>query len=226
MGRGRAADEGRSRKLHQWVNIDHPVQQDDAVGYGVRMSPRPSQRDALLDAFAHVVVEDGERGATLEAVAERAGVTKGGLLYHFPSREALVDGLIDRIRTALDADLDAMRHAPEGPVAYHLRTSVPGDATDELLDRLVTAAGLLAGSGRHPAVADAVRRAQARWYELLVETVDDPAVARVVTLVADGLWFTPRTFAPVEGSDPRSAVGIDDVVAVVERLTRPGPDPR
>jgi Transcriptional regulator len=34
---------------------------------------------------------------TLEAVAARANVSKGGLLYHFPSKDALVLGMVSRI---------------------------------------------------------------------------------------------------------------------------------
>ena len=51
----------------------------------------------MLDSFEHLVVETGERSATFDAVAAAADVSKGGLLYHFPSREALVDGLVSRL---------------------------------------------------------------------------------------------------------------------------------
>lgn len=187
------------------------------------MSPRPSHRDALLDAFVELVADDGERTATLDAVAERAGVSKGGLLYHFPSRDSLVEGLVDRVRTAAAADLEVMRQHPEGAAAYHLRTSVPGASSDDELDRLVTAATHLATSGRHPRVADALRATQEDWYAAVLEDVRDPAVARVVTLVADGLWFTPRDLAPGDG-DPRSATDVDELVAVLTSLAPPRTD--
>ncbi|MGO1278571.1 MAG: TetR/AcrR family transcriptional regulator, partial [Cellulosimicrobium funkei] len=53
------------------------------------MPPPPAARAKVLRAFASLLVEQGERAATLEAVAERAGVSKGGLLYHFGSKDAL-----------------------------------------------------------------------------------------------------------------------------------------
>jgi AcrR family transcriptional regulator len=43
------------------------------------------------------VVEEGVSGMTLEAVAREAGISKGGLLYHFPSKVALIGGMIGRL---------------------------------------------------------------------------------------------------------------------------------
>lgn len=49
--------------------------------------PRPPlAREKVLDAFEAILIDDGERAATLEATAKAAGVSKGGLLYHFRSK--------------------------------------------------------------------------------------------------------------------------------------------
>ena len=55
---------------------------------------RESTRDRLLDAAEALLVEAGPRGLTLDAVAAAARVSKGGLLYHFRSKDALVEGLV------------------------------------------------------------------------------------------------------------------------------------
>jgi len=47
-------------------------------------------RDRILDALETLLLDDGADKATLEAVASRAGVSKGGLLYHFPSKDAMM----------------------------------------------------------------------------------------------------------------------------------------
>ena len=56
---------------------------------------RPA-RERLLDAAERVVAESGATHLTLDAVAKSAGVSKGGLLYHFPSKEALLEGMLSR----------------------------------------------------------------------------------------------------------------------------------
>ncbi|ROS53564.1 MULTISPECIES: TetR/AcrR family transcriptional regulator [unclassified Frigoribacterium] len=184
------------------------------------MSPRPSARESMLDTFETLVVDDGERAATFDAVAAAAGVSKGGLLYHFPTREALVDALVDRLTALLDDDVAAMTSAPEGVVDYFVRTSSPAAIpADDPLDRCITAVSNLAASGRHPRALEALTAMQSRWHQVVLDAVGDPAVARVVSLVSDGLYFTPRPFSPVDsGGDPRHDTSIDDVIAVLQRL--------
>jgi AcrR family transcriptional regulator len=60
------------------------------------MSPPTSSREIILDAAEAVVLESGARHLTLDAVAARAGVSKGGLLYHFPAKEALLKAMVKR----------------------------------------------------------------------------------------------------------------------------------
>ncbi|MEO1289257.1 MAG: helix-turn-helix domain-containing protein, partial [Chloroflexota bacterium] len=43
-----------------------------------------SKRDLVLVAASEVVIEHGAAQLTLDAVVNNAGVSKGGLLYHFP----------------------------------------------------------------------------------------------------------------------------------------------
>jgi AcrR family transcriptional regulator len=69
------------------------------------ISVRPA-RERLLDAAERVVVESGATHLTLDAVAKSAGVSKGGLLYHFPSKEALLEGMVTRHFREVDAEVD------------------------------------------------------------------------------------------------------------------------
>lgn len=56
-------------------------------------------REAILDAALEVFSAHGFRGATLDQIAEGAGLSKPNLLYYFPSKEevhkALLTGLLD-----------------------------------------------------------------------------------------------------------------------------------
>jgi AcrR family transcriptional regulator len=67
--------------------------------------PLRSARDRLLDAAERVVVESGATHLTLDAVAKSAGVSKGGLLYHFPSKEALLESMLSRHFKDVDAEV-------------------------------------------------------------------------------------------------------------------------
>jgi AcrR family transcriptional regulator len=72
-------------------------------------------RDKLLDAAASIVIEKGTTRMTLDAVAAQAKVSKGGLLYHFASKEALVQAMISRIVEIAEQNFaDALAHEPTG----------------------------------------------------------------------------------------------------------------
>ena len=51
---------------------------------------RASKRDDVLEAVVTIIERDGLTAVTLDAVAAEIGMTRAGLLYHFPSREALI----------------------------------------------------------------------------------------------------------------------------------------
>lgn len=139
----------------------------------------------MLDAFESILIADGERAATLDATAKEAGVSKGGLLYHFGSKDELVTGLLDRLDALATADLERMTAAAEGPVAYYVRTSVMEDAA---LDRALVAATRLAQGGSAPA-ADMLRHTRRSWEDAIRPHVRDRASLDLVMLLSDGLYF-------------------------------------
>jgi AcrR family transcriptional regulator len=66
------------------------------------MSPPASSREIIIDAAEAVVLENGARHMTLDAVAARAGVSKGGLLYHFPNKNELLRAMLERLRKNME----------------------------------------------------------------------------------------------------------------------------
>ena len=59
------------------------------------ISKHANKKKNILTAASEIVKEEGVVKLTLEAVAQKAGVSKGGLLYHFPSKEALIKGMVE-----------------------------------------------------------------------------------------------------------------------------------
>lgn len=149
------------------------------------MSRPPRARESVLDAFEGILIDEGERSATMDATARAAGVSKGGLLYHFGSKEALEAGLLQRLGALVDADIAAITSAPEGPVARFLRSSV---MHNDPLDRVIIAASRLAQGGNAAASA-ALREIRERWEDAIRPHIRDQASLDLVMLVSDGLYF-------------------------------------
>lgn len=73
-----------------------------------RRKKQPEQvRQQLLEVAARLSHEQGVAGITLDAVSQAAGVSKGGLLHHFPNKLALLDGLFDDLVTRFDREIEA-----------------------------------------------------------------------------------------------------------------------
>ncbi|WP_043670582.1 TetR/AcrR family transcriptional regulator [Clavibacter michiganensis] len=174
-----------------------------------------SARDRILDAFEELLVQQGERGTTLEAVAAAAGVSKGGLLYHFGGKEALVEGLLARMATLARADVERLRQAERGPVDRWIRGSL---STATPFDRAYVATSRLA-QGNHPRARDALTHLQEEWAAVILEAVGDPAVARAVLLIGDGLYYNSALQPWLGGSAPADDA-LDELIRVVDDLVR------
>lgn len=177
-----------------------------------------SARDALLDAYQATLLERGQRATTLTVVAARAGVSKGGLLYHFASKEALAEGLIARMDALLEEDVAAMRAAQEGPSRYYVRTSVwtGGD-----FDLAFVAVAQLAQES-HAGAQEAMRRGRGQWLELIRAEVGEEATARAILLLGDGLYFDAALGGAAGPTDGLS-ISPEELMPIVDRLLVPEP---
>lgn len=180
------------------------------------MSRPPLAREKVLDAFEAILIEEGERSATMDATARSAGVSKGGLLYHFGSKDALESGLVERLSVLVDADIDAIESAPEGPVAYFLRSSA---MENDPLDRVLIAVSRLAQGGS-TAARDALAAVRERWSDAIRPHVKDDTAHDLVMLVSDGLYYNNALSGTgVAHPVPRGAA-MDALIALVERSSR------
>ena len=73
-------------------------------------------RTRILTAANHLVESEGVERLTLETAAQAAGVSKGGLLYHFPNKDALIEGMVrqmlDEFTLAME---EVLAQEPEAP---------------------------------------------------------------------------------------------------------------
>jgi AcrR family transcriptional regulator len=150
-------------------------------------------RERLLDAASQVLLGSGADQLTLAAVAAEAGVSKGGLFYHFPTKQALVAGLVERLCGRFDTAVATAGDAPGAATRAYLDNTVPPappgrDGGAGAAEDRVTAA-VLAGLVVDPEALIPLRAAYARWQQRLVTDGIDPAVAVAVRLAVDGWWL-------------------------------------
>lgn len=146
---------------------------------------RTSKKALIVDAALAVVADDGVDALTFELVAERAGLTRGGVVYHFPTREALQEGMAEQLLAGWKEDLlEALgKPAAEATAAERVvalvRSGIEGDARPGELVFLLS--GLEA--------AERANRAWDAFCEEWVGPLEDLApTQRVALLAADGYW--------------------------------------
>ncbi|GAB3984789.1 TetR/AcrR family transcriptional regulator [Actinoallomurus acanthiterrae] len=145
------------------------------------------KRDALLDAAEALLCEQGTQALTLSAVAERAEVSKGGLLYHFPNKEALIRGLVERLIEEFDALIAS--YETGGPGSY-TRAFVEANLAvvmDRDHSRLLRRWATVSAAAADPALLTQLREAMHRWHGDPGDD-PDPVAAQVARLAAEGLW--------------------------------------
>src|SRR5699024_7383586 len=56
-----------------------------------------SRREEILDGAAEMFAEHGYHGSSLRDISGHIGISHSGMLHHFESKDALLDGVIDRL---------------------------------------------------------------------------------------------------------------------------------
>lgn len=182
--------------------------------------PRPKTRiqqknvHSILDAALDVFSASGFRGATLDQIAEGAGLSKPNLLYYFSSKEAIHQALLSQL---LVAWLDPLRQMnPEGePMAEimgYVRRKLELSRDYPRESRLFANEILQGGPRIRPAIEGDLRALVAEKAAVLQGWMDQGRIARVdpVHLVFS-IWALTQHYADFdmqvqavlgEGHDP------------------------
>lgn len=165
-----------------------------------KLRSKPIQPSVLLAAANKVVVSQGVEALTLDAVAGEAGVSKGGLLHHFPNKEALIAGMVqqalDKFIEVLNQELarDPAPHTPGHWVRAYIRASALDDQENYELHF-----NLLAANFTNPELLKPMRDFWEECQTKIASSGLDPKVGTMIRLAMDGLWLTHlHNFAPLQ----------------------------
>ncbi len=165
-------------------------------------------RRALLDEAARITLEQGLSKVTFQAVADAVGVTKGGVMHHFATKDALILAVFYDAMAKFEAEVNAAM--AKDPVSYGSFTRAYIDATISLGEKgqaefnsQATLYVLMLGD----------RMLRERWAEWSNEQLkkyaatDNSETLCMVRLVADGIWLSDF-----------SGIDISDKASIRERL--------
>jgi AcrR family transcriptional regulator len=144
-------------------------------------------RDHLIDTALATVRTHGIGGLTLDAVAKEAGVSKGGLLHHFRSKNMLVETMLRRLLAQFEARVQTYAEQEVPAPGRWLRAYVRATFDDEP-PPLELVAVLLSGMLENNALLTLVRDDWQHWHDRLINDGVPAARAQVIRQAADAYW--------------------------------------
>ncbi|MEW6641940.1 MAG: TetR/AcrR family transcriptional regulator [Pseudomonadota bacterium] len=156
-------------------------------GYSRKKEPEAVRR-ALLDAAARLALQHGLAGVSIQAVADAAGVTKGGLFHHFPSKDALLDGMVADLLQRLDDEIDAlMANDPQPHGVFtraYVNSALAGNEFAFGSDMAALSMAMTTEPRLRPFWATWLQQRLARHRD-----TDGSPILEIVRFATDGAWF-------------------------------------
>ena len=167
------------------------------------MARGESSREKILTAASELAMSDGAAHLSLDSVAARAGVSKGGLLYNFPNKSALMRALVQRFLDEFRAELDENADQLQG-----------NDLAARYLDQLVRtldkqsppSSGLLAALAEDPCLLMPVRTFNRELLDRMLHETPDPGAVLTLFLVLEGMRAQQIFGTDILGEEERRLV--------------------
>lgn len=155
-----------------------------------RRAPEATRAE-IIDMAIEVAADQGAMGLTMDAVVARLPFSKGALLHHFPSKLALLEGVIDHLAGQMTAQVLEEAARDPNPYGRNARAYMRATVNDPVTERDVSI-------GRAALVACAVEPGLiVRWRAAMRALAEDDPVdpagkddALMLRLIADGLWMS------------------------------------
>jgi AcrR family transcriptional regulator len=148
--------------------------------------PPTDVRERALAAAIAIASRDGAGSMSIDAVAREAGVSKGGVLHHFPSKEALVLEVVRLLTAQFEAAVEAEAERDLEPVGRYVRAFLRA-LTDPNL--AIVGRAMLSAVAHDLSLLEPMRGSYRRCQQRIARDGLDPVTAYQCILVADALWY-------------------------------------
>lgn len=165
----------------------------------------PPVRERILAAATEIAKTEGTAHMSLEAVAARAGVSKGGLLYHFPSKARLLEAIVEDHVRGMRQTIMATAEADDTPANACARAYIEA-FREERCRNEPPPSGILAAIAENPEFIDPVRRFHEEIVDRFRKESADPCPALAAFLAIEGMRCLDLFDAQALTPDERDAV--------------------
>jgi AcrR family transcriptional regulator len=148
-----------------------------------------SVKEKILCEANKIIAEKGLNSFTLEEVAKGAGVSKGGLLYHYHSKDQLIKGLIEYYieqceNRIMEREKSEIENSPSNSLISFIHEQFSQTMTDSNM-----MAGFLAAISMNQELLEPVRKKRKEWLEQ-INNLEDPIMGMIISFACDGIAFS------------------------------------
>lgn len=155
-------------------------------------SNHASKKANILTAASEIIKEEGAVKFTLEAVAQRAGISKGGLLYHFPSKEAIVRGMVEEWENNYFDSFETLVNMDNKEIGKWNRAYINSTISNLENNNKKISSALMAAMFINPELLEEFQYKYNDLVEKLMNDGIEPVKVSIARLALDGLWFSEK----------------------------------
>jgi len=146
-------------------------------------------KERILLEANKVIAEKGLNRFTLEEVAKEAGVSKGGLLHYYPSKDKLIKGLIENYIVTLEAKVSNIQQTISNHTPHNWLISFIHEQFNQCKIDSTTMYGLLAAVASNQELLEPVLEKRKEWFEKINKS-KDPIMGIIISFACDGIAFS------------------------------------
>ncbi|CAN7349707.1 TetR/AcrR family transcriptional regulator [Bosea sp. LjRoot9] len=147
-------------------------------------------RNAVIQAALTIIARDGAGKLTMDAIARESGISKGGVMHQFRTKQAVVKALLERQVESLDA-FSRNYLASYDPSKTQATLSSEIAIQREVLAKPTSAVFAILGAiAEEPGFLAMFRELDAKRLEIIKADAPDPDLATLRWLAARGMVFT------------------------------------
>jgi AcrR family transcriptional regulator len=172
-------------------------------------------RQGIFEACSRILRDEGLTNLTLEAVAKEAGISKGGLLYHFPNKKDLIEAVFEYHNNIFETRLSELAQAQGDEPGAWLRAYAIA-SIEQIIDpnNASLYASMIAAEEKYESAHQLMRAKYIHWQNQVENCGIDPTIATLARLAVDGLWF-----AEMNGYAPPEPKRRKEILNLIEKMT-------
>jgi AcrR family transcriptional regulator len=145
-------------------------------------------KNQILDAASTIVARKGAVHLTFDALVTETGMSKGGILYHFRNKEALLQAMVDRMIDRFETHRDRIKEKETDAALPNAMTYILASHTKDA-EEYQSDLGVLAAAANNPTLLEPLREHYRRNFNVARVDKTHVGLDTLLHLAMDGFWL-------------------------------------